>query len=83
YLTLRKRQRLSALYTRAKLVRRLMNEAALMVEQIPSRRGQQQRRQRVSLVICDHRNKASTLTVLAVCQTQLLKHCGDIKVITN
>ncbi|MEQ2304639.1 hypothetical protein AMECASPLE_029213 [Ameca splendens] len=81
YITSRNRRRLSALYTRAKLVRSLMNEAALMVEQIPSRPGQQQRRQRVSLSLRDHRNKASTLTLLAACQTLLLKHCGDIKVI--
>ncbi|MEQ2186431.1 hypothetical protein GOODEAATRI_028355, partial [Goodea atripinnis] len=69
YLTPRKRRRLSALYTRAKLIRGLMNEAALMVEQIPARRGQQQRRQRASLALCDHSIKASTLTLLAACQT--------------
>ncbi|MEQ2201219.1 hypothetical protein XENOCAPTIV_009258, partial [Xenoophorus captivus] len=79
YLTLRKRWRLSALYTWAKLVRGLMNEAALIVEQIPARPGQQQRRQRVSLSLRDRRIKASTLTLLAACQTLLLKHCADIK----
>ncbi|MEQ2285193.1 hypothetical protein AMECASPLE_029345 [Ameca splendens] len=57
YLTLRKRRPLSALYTRAKLVRGLMNEAALMVELISSRPGQQHRRQRVSLASRDRRIK--------------------------
>ncbi|MEQ2177052.1 hypothetical protein GOODEAATRI_034539, partial [Goodea atripinnis] len=44
YLTPAKRQRLSALHTRATLVRGLMSEVTLMVGQIGSRPGQQPRR---------------------------------------
>ncbi|MED6234337.1 hypothetical protein ATANTOWER_027307, partial [Ataeniobius toweri] len=84
YLTPAKRQRLSALHTRATLVRGLMNEVTLMVGQVRSRHGQQQRgRKKASPAARDHHNKASSLTLLAACQTLLQKLSGDIKVILN
>ncbi|MEQ2173438.1 hypothetical protein GOODEAATRI_032141 [Goodea atripinnis] len=83
YLTPAKRQRLSALHTRATLVRGLMSEVTLMVGQIRSRLGQQQRRKKVSPAARDHRNKASSLTILVACQTLIQKLSGDIKVILN
>ncbi|MEQ2297025.1 hypothetical protein AMECASPLE_030506, partial [Ameca splendens] len=83
YLTPAKRQRLSALHTRATLVRGLMSEVTLMVGQIRSRLGQQQRRKKVSPATRDRRNKASSLTILAACQTLIQKLSGDIKVILN
>ncbi|MEQ2297243.1 hypothetical protein AMECASPLE_032795, partial [Ameca splendens] len=83
YLTLAKRQQLSALHTRATLVRGLMSEATLMVGQIRSRPGQQQRRKNVSPATRDRRNKASSLTLLAACQNLLQKLSCDIKMILN
>ncbi|MEQ2177009.1 hypothetical protein GOODEAATRI_034146, partial [Goodea atripinnis] len=81
YLTPAKRQRLSALHTRATLVRALMSEVTLMVGQIGSRPGQ--RRKKVSTAARDRRNKALSLTLLAACQILLQKQFGDIKVILN
>ncbi|MEQ2177006.1 hypothetical protein GOODEAATRI_034101, partial [Goodea atripinnis] len=65
YLTPAKRQRLSALHTRATLVRGLMSEVTLMVGQIGSRPGQQRRSKKASEAARDCRNKASSLTLLA------------------
>ncbi|MEQ2216978.1 hypothetical protein XENOCAPTIV_027932, partial [Xenoophorus captivus] len=83
YLTPAKRQRLSALHTRATLVRALMSEVTLMVGQIRSRSTHQRRRKKVSTATRDRRNKTSSLTLLAACQILLQKQFADIKVILN
>ncbi|MED6288601.1 hypothetical protein CHARACLAT_028244 [Characodon lateralis] len=51
-----------------------VQKVTLMAGQVRSRHGQQQR---------DRRNKASSLTLLAACQSLLQKLSGDIKVILN
>ncbi|MEQ2190278.1 hypothetical protein GOODEAATRI_034154, partial [Goodea atripinnis] len=78
-----KRQRLSALHTRATLVRGLMSEVTLTVGQIGSIPGQQRRSKKSSQAARNRRNKASSLTLLAAGQILLQKQFGDIKVILN